>query len=224
MQSRNWVAYVAGVAAMVLTAAAPAQGQLVTFTEINDAVPSRFFDAEATADGATQADPLAGARLEIKFHTGLDTKTFKYRDFKASTAAFSYAAASDTITFNVNAPEGFYVETIRYTQQGTGLIYRTGFASGFAQWVVNGAASSLGVFGTNPSVDQTAILTDQKTTVPVSITTGLFAFSTPTAGSATVTLTGAEVRVTFKQVVVPEPVAPVEPVEAVEAIEAVAVD
>ena len=54
----------------------------------------------------------------------------------------------------------------------------------------------LGIFGTNPTLSGTIDLTDQfLTTVPVSITVGLHAFSTPTLGSATVSLSGAEVDV-----------------------------
>jgi hypothetical protein len=214
MQSCNWVAYVAGVALIVLSAASPALGQTETdvenldtqtaailepesasiephriFTDINDAVPGRFFDAEASTE--------VGNRLMIGFNSGLDVRTFKYRDFRASTAAYSYTSASDTLTFKVNAPKGFYVARITYSQRGSGLVYRTGAASGAAHWVVNGAPSALGFFATGPTLTQTATLTGQPTSVPVSITNGLFAFSTPQLGSATVSLTGADVYVEF---------------------------
>ncbi len=213
MQACNWVAYVAGVALVVLSAASPALGQTETdtasldtqtailepesasiephriFTDINDAVPGRFFDANATEE--------AGNRLAIGFNSGLDFRTFKYRDFRASTAAYSYTSASDTLTFKVNAPKGSYVARITYSQRGSGLVYRTGAASGAAHWVVNGAASTLGFFTTGPTLTQTATLTGQPTSVPVSITNSLFAFSTPLLGSATVSLTGADVYVEF---------------------------
>jgi hypothetical protein len=71
-----------------------------------------------------------------------------------------------------------------------------GKAAGGANWVVGGFAANLGLFSTNPTLTGTAHLSAlQMTSVPVSITTGLFAFSPPTSGSATLQVTSADVTV-----------------------------
>ena len=177
-------------------AAAPAEEEpalppAAKFVEINDAVPARFFDASATAPHAD--DPN---RLVIAFHSGIDWTTWKATDFRASTEAFSYAAAMDTISFTVEAPKGFYISRITYTQGGRGSAIRTGKSAGSAQWVVGSFAAPLGVFGASPTLKGEADLTGlAMTSVPVSITNGLFAFATPSAGAATVEVNSAEVQV-----------------------------
>jgi len=168
------------------------------FVGINDAVPSRFFDAEATAEHADDHPN----RLIIAFHSGIDWRTYKATEFRASSASFSHAAAMDTISFTVEAPAGFYVATITYSQAGAGSIIRTGKAAGSAQWIVGAFAAHLGLFGTNPTLDGEAKLTGLGlTSVPVSITNGLFAFATPTSGSASVEVTSAEVTVCLEPLI-----------------------
>lgn len=184
-------AYVAGVTIIVLSAVPTAQAQTVTFSGINDAVASRFFDAATSAP-----DPIEPNKLLIGFNTGIDPTTWKANDFRASTAAFSHPSAMDTISFRVDAPAGYYISKITYTQRGTGSAVRTGKAAGGANWVVAEFAASLGLFGTNPTLSGTADLSGMNlTSVPVSITTALFAFATPSLGSASVAVTSAEVLV-----------------------------
>jgi hypothetical protein len=176
---------------IVLCAASTATGQVATFSNITDAVPTKFFDAETTA-----ADPNDPNTLVIGFNSGTDPFTWKKNDFRASTAAFSHDRAMDTISFMATAPTGFYISKITYRQSGSGSVVRTGKASGGATWVVGGYALSLGMFSTDPSLTGTADLTGLNlTAVPVSITNGLFVFSTPSLGSATVALTAASVTV-----------------------------
>jgi hypothetical protein len=191
MWSGKWAARVACGAIFVLGAASMAQAQVVTFSEITDAVPSKFFDAARTAPAAFNANKLA-----IGLHRGMNWTLMKATDFKASTAAYSYTTAHDTISFTAKAPAGFYIAKITYTQRGTGSVVRTGKAAGAASWVVDGVATNLGSFGSNPTLSRTIDLTRKKLTeVPVSITTSLFAFATPSLGSATITLTSADVVV-----------------------------
>lgn len=205
MRLAKWAAYVAGVTVIVLSAASTAQGQVVTFSGnndavvtfsgINDAVPSRFFDAAATAQARDDANKLIN-KLIIGFNTGMDWTTWKATDFRASTAAYSYITAMDTISFRVEAPAGYYISKITYAQAGTGSIARTGKASGGATWVVGDYAGNLGLFGTNPTLSRTMDLTGMNMTfVPVSITNALFAYATPYLGSASVAVTSAEVLV-----------------------------
>jgi hypothetical protein len=190
MKRHGWAGWWAGCALLVGMVSA-AQAQTVTFSNINDAVPGKYFDSTTTA-----ADPTNGNRLIIGFNSGFDSTTWVYRTFRASTAAFYRTSAMDTITFLIEAPDGYYVSKITYTQNGTGSVARTGKASGGSQWVVDDTARHLGLFGVNPTLTGVADLTDEyKTVVPVSITTGLFVFSTPQLGSATLTLTKASVLV-----------------------------
>jgi hypothetical protein len=167
------------------------QAQTVTFSDITDAVPSRFFDA-----ATTKPAPDDGNKLLIGFSTGYDAKTWTVNEFTASTAAFYHAFAMDTISFLIEAPHNFYVAKITYTQRGAGTISRTARAAGGVHWVVDGVPADLGLFDTNPTLSGTVDLTGQnKILVPVSITCGLFTFAPPLMGSATISITSAEVLV-----------------------------
>ena len=110
--------------AAMLLAAVSAHAQTVTFTGINDAVPDRFFDAASSAPDA--ADPNT---LVIGFNTGFDGTIWKDRDFKASHLPFSYQSATDTISFVIHAPEGYYVATVTYGETLVVGNSRTGRAS-----------------------------------------------------------------------------------------------
>jgi hypothetical protein len=163
----------------------------VRFVNINDALPTRFFDAAATAPDA--ADPN---KLVIALHSDSDRATWKLNHFRASTAAFSHQSAVDTISFRVEAPAGQRIAKITYTQSGVGSVIRVAKALGTTHWVVGDYAAQLGVFGANPSVKGEADFSETpRESVDVSITTGLFAFAAPTSGSASVEVTSAEVLV-----------------------------
>jgi hypothetical protein len=190
--SMGWV--VAAVMVLAFGAVSPVQAQTATFSEIDDAVPGKYFDAATTAP-----DPLNPNRLIVGFNAGRDPQTWTSREFTASTEAFFRPSAMDTLSFVIDAPDGQYISRVSYKQVGTGSIARTGKASGGSQWVVDGEAADLGLFGTNPTLSSTVDLTGQnKTRVPVSITTGLFVFSTPQLGSATLKVTGAEIIVELR--------------------------
>jgi hypothetical protein len=222
MKLRARIAWVVGVTVLTLTtvsvaqeqmatapdstAAAPAESpapastipespsptvEAVTFSDISDAVPGKYFDAATTAPDANNPN-----RLIIGFHTGFDADTWTNNTFTASTAAFHRGAAMDTLSFLIEAPPGFYIARITYTQRGTGALSRTGAATGGANWVVDGMAADLGLFHANPTVSGTVDLTGQnKIIVPVSITIGVFTFATPQLGAATIAVTSAEVLV-----------------------------
>jgi outer membrane biosynthesis protein TonB len=163
----------------------------VKFVDINDAVPTRFFDAAATA-----ADPADPNRLIIALHTDSDWATFKGNNFRASTAAFSHLAAMDTLSFRIEAPKGQRIAKVTYTQRGNGSVIRVAKAAGATHWVVGDYAAQLGVFGPNPSVVGVADLSENPLgSVDVSITTGLFAFAAATSGSASIEVTNADVVV-----------------------------
>ena len=193
MHVSNRITSAVGAAVLVFNVAV-AQAQTtpaVSFVDITDAVGGRFFDATTTA--ANPADPN---KLIIGFNTGRDPATWKANDFRASTAAFSHASAMDTISFRIVPPEGYYVSRVTYNQQGGGSVVRTGVVRGGSNWVVGDYAADLGVFGTNPDLSETVDLTGLYLSfVPVSITTGVHSFATPLAGSATLSITGANVVV-----------------------------
>jgi hypothetical protein len=172
-----------------------AEPAFVTFRHIRDAVPSKFFNADP---GYTQPHPTDPNTLVIAFHTGIDPRSWSSNEFKASTGAYGNRHVSDTLTFTIVAPADHYVTSIRYLQKGNGSILRTGSAHGSSAWVVAEHPAQLGFFSTNPTLEGLVINTDPAwTEVPVSITTSLFAFSTPALGSATVALSSAQVIVTI---------------------------
>jgi hypothetical protein len=185
---------VAILAITLLGFTTPALAQHVMFTDVRDAVPSKFFNPGADA---TRADPAAPNTLQIGFETGRDSGDFLDDAFKASTEAFGNRVAMDTLSFNVVAPSGYYVSSITYEQAGTGSIVRVADARGASSWIVGGEPSHLGFFRSNPSLSRTVTFSDSRmTTVPVSITTSLFVFAPLTSGDATVELTSAKVVVT----------------------------
>lgn len=194
MQLTKWATCLAGVALIMSTAPnAVNMDPAATFTNIRDAAPNRFYDA-----ALSRPDAYNPNRLIIGLNSGLDFRTFKYRNFRASTAAFSYQAAMDTIKFRVDAPAGYYIQTITYTQRGSGSVVRTGKAAGGVHWVVGDYTTDLGQFTTNPNLSWRMDLTQKMlTSVPVSITNSLFAFATPSLGSAVVGITSADVVVTL---------------------------
>lgn len=192
MRARRWAACTACVWGIVLGAASTAHAQVATFSEISDAVPGRFFNPAATHE-----DPSNPNRLVIGLHSGIDWRVWKYTDFRASSAAFSYTTAMDTLDVVIEAPSGYYISSVTYSQQGTGFVSRVGFTGGAGTLTVNGRSTSLGVFATNPNLaTRTVNLTDQNLTkVTVSVAVNLSAFATPSLGTAIVSLTGADIVV-----------------------------
>jgi hypothetical protein len=178
-----------GIAQAQTTAAA------VSFVDITDAVEGRFFDATNTA-----ADPADPNKLIIRFNAGRDPATWRANDFRASTAAFSHLSAMDTISFRIVPPYGYYVSKVTYNQQGSGSAVRTGIVRGGSNWVVGDFAADLGVFAANPDLYGEIDLEGVHLAfVPVSVTIGVHAFSTPQLGSATLSITGASVAVELSE-------------------------
>jgi hypothetical protein len=185
---------VAGLAIAIIVLATPAGAQNVTFTDVRDAVPLKFFNP---SPDSTRPNPVAPNTLEIGFESGRDSGNFLEDEFRASTESFGNRAVMDTLSFNVVAPEGHYVSSITYEQVGRGSIGRVADARGASSWIVDGQPASLGFFRTNPTLSRTVTFTDSRlTVVSVSITTSLFAFAPPTSGEASVELTAARVVVT----------------------------
>ncbi len=185
---------IAAMAIAVFGLASSAHAQTVTFADVRDAVPLKFFNPSSDS---TRVDPADPNTLVVGFESGIDPATLPEREFKASTQAFGNRVASDTLSVNVVAPAGYYVSSITYVQAGTGSVVRVASARGVSHWVVDGQPASLGFFGTDPSLARTVTFTDARlTVVPVSITTSLFVFAPPSSGEATLALTSAKISAT----------------------------
>ena len=185
---------IAAIAIAVVGFATSGHAQNVTFTNVRDAVPLKFFNP---GSDSTRVDPADPNTLVIGFESGIDFATLTEREFRASTEAFGNRVASDSLSVNVVAPAGYYISSITYVQTGAGSLARVASARGVSSWVVNGEPASLGFFGTDPSLARTVTFTDSTVTVvPVSITTSLFVFAPPSSGEATLALTSAKVSAT----------------------------
>ena len=187
MHFGKWITWLAS--AIVIVTAVTARAQVpVQFTGVDDAVEFRFFDVATTR--------AQGNKLIIGFNTGRDPASWLANDFRASTAAFGRRWAMDTVSFNVQAPSGYYITRITYTQKGTGSMTGTGKASGQTTWLVGGFAYDVGTFTTTPTLSKSLDLTRLRwSSVPVSITTTLSVYSTTSLGAATLSITGAELLV-----------------------------
>ena len=186
-------AWAAGVLGLVLVTASAAQAQVVRFA-VTDAVPGRFFNPAASTP-----DPSNPNRLVIGFHTGIDWTTWKYRDFRASSGAYGYSTAMDTLNVSIRAPWGYYISKVTYSQQGTGSVARIGFAGGAGNWIVAGVPANLATFGTSPTLSREMDLDARRlTSLTMSVTINLSAYATATSGAASLALTGADVEVELK--------------------------
>jgi hypothetical protein len=197
---------VAGLTLAALSFAAPALAQdvpSVTFENFRDAVAGKYF-----SPAGTRARPEAPNTLEI----GFDSDTDAFRVCAPSAIVVvpcnNNRVAMDTLSFDVRAPEGYYVSSITYYQEGRGAIARLADARGAASWVVAGVPMDLGgsfggpvqfpAVGNGWSRSRTLELSDSSmTVVPVSVTTGLFAYAGP-LGEASLDLTFATIAVTIR--------------------------
>src|SRR2546426_4512784 len=132
--------------ALVLAGVTGAHAQTVTFSEVRDAAPGRFFDAATSAVSAANAN-----QLNFGLNTGTDPVTFVSNEFRASTLAFTNRMAEDTVSFVVTAPAGFYVASLTYSQQGTSNTGRTAVQSGNTQWTVAGFPAVIAEYN-NPTI------------------------------------------------------------------------
>ncbi|MSQ20220.1 MAG: hypothetical protein EXR39_11875 [Betaproteobacteria bacterium] len=155
---------------------------------IVDGVAGRWIDSATTS--------LVGNSLKIGFNTGMDATTWKYKEFIASTNAFYHTTIVDTLQFAVTAPVGCYIAKVSYAQHGASSISRIGKTGGSASWIVGGKPALIGIAGVLPTMVGSMDLqpgADATKPLVISITISLFAFSTPTLGSATVSLSGPDV-------------------------------
>jgi hypothetical protein len=154
-------------AALALTlGTAVADAQVATFSNITDAVPQRCYNAAATAP-----DPGNPNRLAIAMHTGIVPGSF---GTNAGCVASDEGpvVTHDDIGFVVEAPTGYKVSKITFTQNGTTSGSRGGRGFRGATWVVGGDALVATTTGTGwlATIDLSG---QNQTIVPVSISTFL---------------------------------------------------
>jgi hypothetical protein len=214
MRLSKWAVCAAAVTMLMLTSAGIAESQVIEESPVvespvieesavlapvddisfvvRDAVPNRFFDPATSGK-----DPLNPNRLVIGFHSGMDWTTWKATDFRASSAAYSYTTAMDTLHVTITAAKECYcyISKITYSQKGTGAVARIGFAGGAANWVVEGVAQNLGTFATNPTLSRSMVPAGRPTTVSMSVTVNLSSFATSSLGAASLLLREADVLV-----------------------------
>lgn len=191
---------VTGLAIAIASFAAPASAQNATFTEIRDAIPLRYFSA------ATAVEPGPNA-LETTLVIGFETGANSFLASAQVNNLIGTRLAADTLSFTVNAPQGYYVSSLTCRLSGFGVVNTPGDARAAANWVVNGQPLDLGSKGGAPfTTGGAAWSLEQKftssnlTVVPVSLTTQLFAFAAATGASAEVELTRATIVVTVAPV------------------------
>jgi hypothetical protein len=192
------------LAIAVLSLAVPAVAQdptTVTFENIRDAVPGRFFSPTATIADANDT-----------LHIGFESGAGAFRACAPLSLPLSplpcsnTRVAMDTISFVVRAPAGYYVASVKVDQAGTGAISGVADARGTSGFVVAGVPFDLGgpfggaqftTGGAAWSRSQTVELGDSRlAAVPMSLTTGLFAYVN-TSGVARVEIESATVAVTI---------------------------
>ncbi|MGI8740655.1 MAG: hypothetical protein ACR2KU_13940 [Gammaproteobacteria bacterium] len=156
-----------------------AQGNTVTFSGINDAVPGKYYDPTTTAPG-----PVDGNTLVIGLKSFIASSEYPYR-----------RVAMDTISFRVAAPAGFYVSRLTYSHTVNLSTSRGGGARWAGNWIVGNAAADLGSGGVTRRIARAIDLTGQnKTVLPVSISNALFAHGLSVT-SGTASISRASVRI-----------------------------
>jgi hypothetical protein len=182
----------------VLAVAATAQGQTATFFRFTDALAGRCYDSAGTAPSGQ----VLTNQLNIAINSGVDPATFQNRACVASTLSGNPRLTMDTISFYVQAPAGFYISSLTFTQCGknTGSSGGAGFRG--ATWVVDDSAMTVpNLAGGCPAEsadrwESSLNLTGLgKTIVPVSITTYLAAFDGNLGGIGTASATSPVVQV-----------------------------
>lgn len=161
------------IAALVFVAAS-ADAQVATFSAIDDASPGVCYDPATTAP-----DALNPNILHIGVHSGFSSTSWTNIGCIASTTSFHSRLMNDTIAARIEAPAGFYISRVTFTQTGSATSSRVGQVFAGAQWVVDGDALPGSLSG------GTIDLTGQfRTVVPVSFSIFLGAKINGTSGSA----------------------------------------
>jgi len=174
--------------AALFGAASFATAATVTFDDIGDAdgLPALFNPAASVPSG--------------------NTLDLGVSDFAASAASGLFAQATDTMTFTINAPAGYKITSISYSEGGDGDASGGGVSFAVASVVVNGQAMEPisrvfagGSGGWDASTSMS--FSDVVTSAAMSVTNTLAAFGG--AGSASISKTFANVTAEIAPIPVP---------------------
>ena len=176
----------------VLGVASSAAGQVVNFIDISDAVSNRCYSAEESVPNVANPN-----QLQIGVHNG---------SCAASSGSIAPRQVMDTISFHLEAPPGWMISTVHFSQEGSTSSSGTGQAFAGVTWVIDDIPESIPMTtsGWSATVDLSGENLDL---VPISITTFLGAAKAGARGSARATATNPAVTVTLEPttvVVVPE--------------------
>jgi len=186
--SMRWA--VAGALA-VLGVASSAAGQVANFIDINDAVPDKCYSALDSVPNVANPN-----QLQIGVQNG---------SCNAASGTVAPRQVMDTISFFIEAPPGWMISTVHFSQEGSTSSSGTGQTFAGVTWVVDDIPESIPM--TTSGWSATVNLSGEDLDlVPISITTFLGAASSGTRGSAQATATNPVVTVTLEStvVVVPE--------------------
>jgi len=169
------------------------QAATVDFTNIMDGDGQpRLFDAANTAP-----DPTDGNILII----GLN-------DFTADGASAVTSSAVDTMSMTINAPAGFFISSVSYTEGGTGIT-TNGVAAATGSIVVDNTPTNFLTQLFQPNANSGWTITPviayggNKSSINVSITNSLFAFAFSPTDTAEITKTSATLTVGIEPVPLP---------------------
>ena len=154
-----------------------AHAQHVSFLNAKDALIGRCFNP-----AANQVDNLNPNKLIIGVHSDMERNTCT-----ASTGTYYLRSLSDILTFDVVAPEGYYISKIKYSLIVTKFVGRTGAVTNNNTIVV--AGTPLVLPGTGMFQVDLSTSPQHMTSVPVSISTYAFATTTGNLGGGTASMT-----------------------------------
>lgn len=181
---------VAGALA-VLGVASSAAGQVANFIDINDAVPDECYSALDSVPNVANPN-----QLQIGVQNG---------SCDAASGTVAPRQVMDTISFFIEAPPGWMISTVHFSQEGSTSSSGTGQTFAGVTWVVDDIPESIPM--TTSGWSATVNLSGENLNlVPISITTFLGAAKSGTRGSAQATATNPVVTVTLEStvIVVPE--------------------
>ncbi|MCP4288830.1 MAG: VPLPA-CTERM sorting domain-containing protein [Gammaproteobacteria bacterium] len=165
----------------------------VTFSDIVDGDGlSSLFDVDATA-----VDLSDGNKLII----GLN-------NFSANGDSILTYSAVDTLTMTIDAPSGYFITSVSYTEGGDGQT-ENGVATATGALVADSTPINFltQIFAPNAdsgwTITPATILIDNKTSIVVSITNSLFAFAFAPGEIAQITKTSATLTIGVEPVPLP---------------------
>ena len=190
---KNWLTSVLTAAIICVGTAGIANADVVTFSNIIDGNNSPLlFDVGTTV-------PVVGDENTLQI--GLN-------NFTANGSSTITTSAVDTLSMTIDAPAGFYITAIDYSEAGSGMT-TNGVASASGSIVADGMPTNFltQIFTPNTSgswaISPSQTVIDNKFSINVTITNSLFAFNFSPSDVAIINKDAAELKVTIERV--PEP-------------------